>query len=87
MTDVLDAVNAAFDALFYGSGMWFGLLLILSMCIGLMLKWKYSGILTAPVTTFLGLDYLSRDLGWGAIIMFFTTIFTIIYVYLSRKKG
>jgi hypothetical protein len=87
MTEVLDAVNAAFDALFYGSGMWFGILLILGMCIGLMLKWKYSGVLTVPVTTFLGLDYLNRDLGWPAVIMFFATIFTVIYVIMQKKKG
>jgi hypothetical protein len=51
-----------------------------------MLKWKYSGILTMPITTFLGLDYLDHDLGWPAVIMFFATIFTLIYILLKRKK-
>jgi hypothetical protein len=87
MTDVLEAVNAAFNALFYGAGAWFGLLLILSICLGLMLKWKYSGVLFLPVTIFLGIDYLTYDppLPWHALIIWSSSLFLLLYMVKQLK--
>jgi hypothetical protein len=85
LTTVLEAVNAAFQALFYGDGAWFGLLLILSICIGLMLKWKYSGVLFLPVTIFLGIDYLDHSLPWHALIVWSSSLFLMLYMVKQLK--
>lgn len=83
MMFALSTINEAFQSLLYGDGSWIGILLILTFIIGLMLKWKYSGVLLFPVTLFLGLDYLGESLNWHAAIMFFTTVFM---VFVSYKK-
>jgi hypothetical protein len=87
MSDVLDAVNAAFEALFYGSGSWFGILLYLSIVLGLMLKWKYSSVVTIPPTIFIGIGYLTHDpaMPWHALIMWFSSLFLILYMVKQIK--
>ena len=87
MTEILDAVNAAFEALFYGSGAWFGILLYLSIILGLMLKWKYSGVLTLPTVLFIGIGYLTHDpsMPWHALIMWFSGIFILLFI--ANKIG
>jgi hypothetical protein len=78
-------VNSAFESLFFGAGSWFGLLLILSISLGLMLKWKYSGVLFLPVMVFLGLDYLSHDLAWQALIVWSSSLFLLLYMVKQLK--
>jgi thiosulfate reductase cytochrome b subunit len=85
VNSVLGTMNEVFRALFYGDGSWLGILLLLSMCLGLLLKWKYSGVLLLPITIFLGMDYLEQNLVWHTLIMWFTTIFVL--VYMVKKKG
>lgn len=85
MTEIVDAINGAFQALFYGDGAWFGILLLLSMCIGLALKWKYTGVLTIPIMIFIGLDYVNRDMAWQATIMFFGAVFVVLYLIKEIK--
>jgi hypothetical protein len=80
----LGAIDDAFNALFFGSGSWLGLLLFLSIMISLVLKWKYIGVLVVPVAVFLGLDYIGYDMSWHAVIMFFTGAFIVVYM---MKKG
>ena len=64
----------AFESLFFGSGMWFGLLFYLTV-IGLTsLKVKYLCVLYLPLTLLLVLQYIERatdenNLFWCAIIM------------------
>jgi len=82
----LSTINEAFQALFYGDGSWLGILLMLTLIIGLLLKWKYSGILLFPVTLFLGLDYIAESLNWHAAIMFFATCF-MLFVSYKKIKG
>jgi len=69
-----------FLELLYGTGSWFGVLLLLAFIIGLLMRWKYSGVLLLPVTIFLGIDYLNNDLGWQSIIMFASSVFIIVYM-------
>lgn len=80
-------VDEAFESLFFGSGSWLGLLLFLVIIIVLLLKWKYTGVLTLPITIFLGLDYLEKSLDWHSMIMFFTSIFILLYLVKELKKG
>jgi len=69
-----------FLELLYGSGSWFGILLLLAFIIGLLMRWKYSGVLLLPVTVFLAIDYLNNDLAWHSIIMFVSSVFIIVYM-------
>jgi hypothetical protein len=86
MTTVLEAINSAFEALFYGSGSWLGLLLFLSIMMGLLLKWKYTGTLLLPISLFLGIEYSNKNLGWHAIIMFISAIFTVLYMLKELRR-
>lgn len=74
MTDI----SLVFSELFYGSGAWLGILLLLTILISLSAKIKYAGVLTLPIVVFLGIDYITNDLLWNAVIMFFASIFIII---------
>ena len=82
-------IALAFEELFYGSGMWLGLLLLLSIIIALALKNKYASVLTIPITLFLGIDYITNaettSHYWGALIMFFTTV--LVMFQLARKRN
>ena len=69
-----------FTELLFGAGAWIGILLILAIEVGLLLKWKYSGVLLLPVTLLLGIDYLTRNLAWQSIIMFVSAIFVLAYL-------
>jgi len=43
----------------------------------------YSGVLLFPVSIFLAIEYLNKDLGWQSLIMFVTSVF--ILVYMAKK--
>jgi len=86
MTTVSEALNGAFEALFYGSGSWLGLLLFLSIITGLLLRWKNMGALILPVTIFLGIEYLDKNLGWHAVIMFLSSVFTLLYMITKGRR-
>ncbi len=79
-------IAVAFQELFYGSGAWLGILLLLSIIIGLSLKEKYAAVMMLPVCIFLGIDYITNDLLWNALIMFFSSIF-IVFNLARNKKG
>ena len=80
----MTAIDDAFNTLFFGSGSYLGILLLLALVIGLFLKWKYSAILTFPITLFLGMEYLDNSLNYHAGIMFFTTAFILMALYMKR---
>lgn len=84
---LLETVNSAFEALFYGSASWLGVMLYLGIILGLMLKWKYTGVFLIPITIFIGFEYVNHDLGWHATIMFFLSLFTLIYLMKTVRKG
>jgi hypothetical protein len=87
LSATFDAINDAFNALFFGAGAWFGILIVLSISLGLMLKWKYSGTLLLPVTIFMGIDYLTQDpaMPWHAIIMFSSSLVFMLYMVKQIK--
>ena len=72
---VFTAMDDFFTSLFYGTGSWLGLLLILSLVVGLTFAWKYMGLVMLPVTVLFGITYFSNNLGWHGLIMVFTAIF------------
>lgn len=74
----MSGVSVAFDELFFGTGAWLGLLLLLALIMVLSAKIKYSGVLMLPVSIFLGIAYLDNDLFWHGIIMFFCAVFVVI---------
>jgi predicted membrane-bound dolichyl-phosphate-mannose-protein mannosyltransferase len=76
----LSGIDDVFNALFFGAGSWLGLLLFISIIIGLLYKTKYSGALLLPIAVFLGISYLDASLPWHAVIMLFTSIFIIVYM-------
>ena len=81
----MSAIDEAFNALFFGAGSWLGILLFLSIIIGLLLKWKYTGALLLPITIFLALEYLAYDMAWESIIMLCTSVFILIYMVKGAK--
>jgi len=82
----MGAADEAFTALFFGNGSWLGLLLLLAIMIGLLLKSEYTGALLLPIAVFLGLEYVAQDMGWHAIIMFFFSVFMLIYMMKKIKR-
>lgn len=82
----MSGITIAFQELFYGSGAWLGLLLMLALILVMTRVTKYSGLLMLPVCVFLAIDYLSYPaLMWNAIIMFFASAF--ILINLVRGKA
>lgn len=78
-------VSIAFTELFYGSGSWLGLLLLLAIIIGLSVKSRFAGLLMIPVCIFLGISYLSYpSLMWNGLIMFFASVFIIFTIAKGR---
>lgn len=81
----MSSIALAFQELFYGAGAWLGLLLLLAIIIVLSVRVRYAGLLTLPICIFLGIDYLTNDLLWNALIMFFASIFIVINIAKSRE--
>lgn len=80
---VTTAVNQALEALFFGSGSWLGLLLMLGFCFGLQMGFRYLGALLIPIMILFGLEYIANGLGWHALIMFFGAI--IVMLIMSKQ--
>lgn len=80
----MSSISEAFTELFFGSGSWLGLLLLLAIIITLSIKTRYAGVLMLPVSIFLAIDYITNELLWYSLIMFFTSIFVIINIFRSR---
>jgi hypothetical protein len=76
--------------LFYGSGFWFTLIIMLAVIL-IVSTWNpYGGILFLPITIFLGIDYMKNIPGssnfiWGAIVMMFASVY--IFLMLGLKLG
>jgi len=86
MTDVTTMFNDLFTALFYGSGSWFGLLLVELVIFILVMIYPKSGLLMLPITIFWGISYLDNDLGWHGLIMFLTSVFIMFDLAYSIHK-
>lgn len=91
---MLNIIDAAFESLFFGSGMIVGLLLIIILVLSIASKWKWGNIFVLPLIILMAIEYISRlnQSGeyrhfWGAIISFLLATFIVIYtVYSSAKE-
>ena len=83
----MSAIDDVFTALFYGTGSWLGLLLFITLILGITFAWKYGGLLMMPVSIFLGLLYLDNSLGWHGLIMVLVAIFIVGSLVYENKKG
>lgn len=79
-------IQAIFSELFYGSGSWLGLLILLIFIVALSLAQQYLGLLMLPVAIYLAIEYLSYPaLMWNALIMFLASIFIVINLVRGRN--
>lgn len=87
VSDITTAFNELFTVLFYGQGVWLGLLLLLMLMLGISIKYPRAGLLMLPVSVFLGVDYLGHDLGWHSLIMWLASVFILLdLAYALHKK-
>lgn len=84
---VESAVNQALEALFFGSGSWLGLILMLGLCFGLQLGFRYLGALLIPIMIFWGLEYIANGLGWQGLIMFIGSIIVMLIMAKQFEGG
>jgi hypothetical protein len=68
------------EDLFYGEAVYLMLLLYIILMLGLQFKWKESGALTVPLCVIIGMQYMSEDLGYPALIMFALSIMIILFM-------
>lgn len=80
----MSEIAEVFTELFFGTGSWLGILLLLSIIIALTIKIKWGGVITLPIIIFLGIDYITNDLFWNGLIMFFSAIFILITIVKNR---
>lgn len=84
---VFEAVNQALQALFFGSGSYLGLILMLGLCFTLQMGLRYLGALIVPIMILFGLEYISNGLGWHALIMFFGSIIVMLIMAKQFRGG
>ena len=83
----MTAIDDVFEALFYGSGSLLGILLILLLCIGLVMKWKETSVLVLPVIFLFGIGFVDRGMAYQSLIMFLTGIFIMLYNVKQFRGG
>ena len=87
----MNDVEIAFNELFFGSGIFLGLIFYMAI-IGLTaLRVKYLGVLYIPISLLLTLEYLehgpsSSNCYWGAIIMFISVPFLLINLWKGKTS-
>ena len=82
---LLNAVDQAFESLFYGTGSWLGILLIIILTLGIVLKWAYAGALVLPVIIWMSYDYYQKiqeggGYHWHFIVLLVLATFIIFYM-------
>jgi hypothetical protein len=82
----MTAIDDVFTALFVGTGSWLGLLLFITLILGITFAWKYGGLLMMPVSIFLSIYYLDNSLGWHGLIMVLVAIFIVSSMVYETKK-
>lgn len=82
----MTAFDDFFTSLFIGTGNLLGLLLLVSLAIGIMLTWKYSGILTIVISVLASFYYFDNALGWHGMMMVLVAIFSLGYMGVKGKK-
>lgn len=86
---VFTDMNAVFESIFYGSGWYIGLLLFITVSIGLMKAWKYAGVLIIPIIVAFEVTYYERldtnpEFAWNMIILLFLVVGIAIYTLTAK---
>ncbi len=74
----MSEASEIFHELMFGEGSWLGLILLLGLCLVMTYTFKRSGVVFFPITTLLGIAYLTEGLGWHSLIMFIATAFILL---------
>ena len=87
---VAAAVEAALEALFFGSVWYFGILIFMVIALTVMKLWKYAGALVIPMVIALEVAYYERlnvygNYIWAMIALLFLALIMAIYPFM--KKG
>ena len=88
---VIVAEESLLYELFYGSGFWFMLIIMLALILIISAWNPYGGTLFLPITIFLGIDYMQKISGssnymWGAIMMMFASVYILLLLGLKVSK-
>ncbi len=75
----LETINSAFEALFYGSGWYIGLLIFIVFSLGIMKAWKYAGALIIPIIIAFEVTYYQRldtngEFAWPMLVLLFLVV-------------
>jgi len=76
----MSEIEEVFQVLLFGDGFWLGFLIIISICLVVAHKIKYSGILFTLALIFIALEYNENLLTtsnkmWGMVMCFIGAIF------------
>lgn len=87
----MNSVDLAFESLFFGSGSYLGLLLLITIMVSLLHKWRSSGVLILPTIFLLETEYYSRittspALVWNMLTMLVMAIFTMAYMIGDMRR-
>lgn len=87
----MSIVDDAFESLLYGSGSIIGILLIITISVALMIKWKYAGALIVAPLSLLEYEYYTRlsttpSLAVNMVITLISIIFIAIYTMVGLGK-
>jgi len=80
-----------FQELFFGSGAWFGLIIIVSLALIVSFRVKYSGVVWTIILLFITLEYLeniavSDNFMWASVVTIVTMCLTVWHSY-GEMKG
>ena len=88
---VTEAVEAALEALFFGSVWYFGILIFIVLVIALMKMWKWSVAFVFPMIIALEVAYYNRldeygNFIWAMLSLLFLAISMAVYMILTKEK-
>lgn len=94
MVDVImvaTAVEAALEALFFGSVWYFGILIFIILALAIMKIWKYAGALIIPMIIALEVAYYnllseSTEFAWAMLALLCLAIGMAIYAVFGKDK-
>lgn len=80
-----------FEELFFGSGSWLGLIIIIAIIVLVTAKEKFSGVIFLPITVLLSIHYFqnvsaSNDFMWSGVLMLIVTIYCLVMVSWGVKE-
>lgn len=88
---VAAAVEAALEALFFGSVWYFGILIFIVIALAIMKMWKYAGALIIPMVIALEVAYYSEldsnpELVWAMIALILLALLMALYAVTAKDK-